>query len=94
MKNWASNVDFSSGGGGVVHLPTSAEEVVALVRQAAARRKTVRCVGTGHSFNRVADSDGCLMSLRGMNRVLGLDESKRTVKVEGGITYGVLAPWL
>ena len=91
MRNWANNVNFSAG---TVNHPTSKGQVESLVKAAVSRGQVVRAVGTGHSFNRVADSRGCLISLKKMNKVIELDERRRTVKVEGGITYGVLAPWL
>ena len=91
MRNWARNIDFSAES---VQRPRSVAEVVEIVKHAVSKGKTVRCVGTGHSFNRIADSQDCLVSLSKMNSVLGVDERKRIVKVEGGITYGALALWL
>jgi xylitol oxidase len=51
-------------------------------------------LGSGHSFNDIADTEGVQLSLAGLNRVLALDPDRRRVTVEGGIRYGDLAPVL
>lgn len=66
------------------------EEVVAAVLGA----DRLRVVGTGHSFNDIADTDGSMLSLGRMNRVLALDDERRIVIVEPGITYGALGRFL
>ena len=55
---------------------------------------TIRVVGRGHSFTPVCDTDGLLLSLAKMNKVLALDDTAGTVTVEGGITYTLLNRYL
>jgi xylitol oxidase len=86
IRNWAGNIAFGAG----VTSPRSVGEVQDLVRRA----RKVRAVGSRHSFNRIADTDGTLVSLQHLNRLVGIDADARTVTVEGGITYGQLCPLL
>jgi xylitol oxidase len=83
LTNWAGNVRFAAER---FHEPTTTAELQALV--AGARR--VRALGTGHSFNRIADTTGDLVSLRRLPTVLDIDSSARTARVSGATRYGDL----
>ena len=48
VRNWAGNVEFAATR---VHRPTTLEEL----RAAVADAESVRVLGTGHSFNRIAE---------------------------------------
>jgi len=82
-KNWAGNQRCVPRG---VHSPTSTGEVSAVVRTAAEAGERVKVIGGAHSFTDIAMTDGHLLSLDAMNRVLdvggpdGLD-----VTVQAGI---------
>jgi alditol oxidase len=82
--NWARNVTFSMRR---LHRPSTVAELQELV--AAAPR--VRALGTGHSFNLLADSDsdGDLVDLTGLPPVI--DIGAETVTVAAGVRYGELA---
>ena len=54
----------------------------------------LKVLGTRHSFNHIADSKDCFLSLQPMNEIVTLDPAARTVTVAGSITYGQLAPYL
>jgi L-gulonolactone oxidase len=56
--------------------------------QQAGRR--VRMAGSGHSFTGLVPTDGSLILLERMNRVLEVDPSSGVVRVEAGITIGEL----
>lgn len=86
-RNWAGNIAYSTA---QVETPRSIDEVQDLVRGS----RKVRALGSRHSFNRIADTDGTLVSLRGLNKLVSLDAAGRTATIEGGITYGELAPLL
>lgn len=82
-RNWAGNISFTPLGG--VREPTSEEEIVALVREAAQRRVPCRVVGHGHSWNEsMCAPGGVAVSLRRYKRVLAVDGD--TVTCQGGIT--------
>lgn len=85
--NWAGNYTFKAP---TLRLAGSVAEAQSIV--AGARK--VRILGSGHSFNDIADCDDVQLSLDGFNRVLSLDSDRRRVTVEGGIRYGDLAPVL
>jgi alditol oxidase len=82
--NWAGNVTF-----GARHFlrPSSISELQHLV----AHGRQVRALGTGHSFNALADTSGDLVSLAGLPRVIEVDTANAAVTVGAGLAYGELA---
>ena len=66
--------------------PGSEGELAEAVRAAVARGGGVRAVGSGHSFGDVALTDGTMIDLARMQRVLDADPATGLVTVEGGIT--------
>jgi xylitol oxidase len=85
--NWARNITFGSPR---LHRPTSVEDVQRLVSAA----PHVRALGTGHSFNTIADSLGDQISLADLPPILRIDAEHMTVTVGGGVRYGELAAFL
>lgn len=83
--NWAGNVVF---GAARLHHPTSLDEV----RRIVAGSENARALGSGHSFNPIADTVGDQISLTGMPPLLRIDAERSTVTVGGGVRYGELAP--
>ncbi|SEG70414.1 xylitol oxidase [Bryocella elongata] len=84
--NWAGNYTFTAP---QVDHPASAEEVRKLVVAA----KHAKALGSGHSFNNIADTAGDqlgMLTLGGM----ALDAQGKTVTVGAGVKYGQFAPWL
>jgi xylitol oxidase len=72
----------------------SISQVQELVIQAAASGEQVRALGTRHSFNGLADTDGTLVTVTAIDPDPVLDEAAGTVTVGSGIRYGELAVWL
>ncbi len=87
MRNWAGNVDFAAAR---FSRPGSVDELCGLV----AGSERVRALGTGHSFNRIADTTGVLVSLAGLPPVAELDSAAGQVEVSAGLRYGELAGYL
>ncbi|MFC8077866.1 D-arabinono-1,4-lactone oxidase [Streptomyces sp. NPDC057307] len=83
-SNWAGNIVFSADR---VHRPATLDELRALV----AGSSRVRALGSGHSFNRIADTDGALVSLTELPRTVDVDTAAGTVRVAGGVRYAELA---
>ena len=81
MLNWAGNVAF---GAARRHRPSTRDELRLIVSEAA----RLRVLGTGHSFNRIADTDGDLVSLSGLPAEFDIDSTASTVRVCGGLRYG------
>jgi FAD-linked oxidoreductase len=65
--------------------PRSEAEIVEEVGRAAAVGLPVRVAGSGHSFTDAACTDGAMLSLRRMNRVLDADPGSGLAEVEAGI---------
>jgi alditol oxidase len=86
-RNWAGNYTYSAA---VVHRPESIEQLQDLIR----RNDKVRALGTRHSFNGIADTNGALTSLANFDRVTALDRARKTVTIEGGVRYGQLGEYL
>src|SRR4051794_28240542 len=77
---------------------TSVDEVRQIVATETAAGQRVRALGTRHSFNDLADTDGTLVTVTGIAPDPRLDVhpdgATGTVTVGGGIRYGDLAVWL
>jgi len=87
ITNWAGNLIYGTTN---IEYPSSIDAVQQLVK----KYNKVKVLGTRHCFNTIADSKDRFISLRGMNKIIALDEKAQTITVEGGIKYGELAPWL
>jgi xylitol oxidase len=84
ITNWAGNVTFRAAR---THRPVSVDELRAVVSGA----DRVRVLGTGHSFNRLADTDGDLVSVAGLPSIVEVAADRRSVTVAAGVRYGELA---
>jgi xylitol oxidase len=62
------------------------EELQETVRSA----RTIRALGSRHSFNDIADSEGELLTLDMLPKVVDVDAASSTVRVEGAVRYGEL----
>ncbi len=87
LKNWAGNLEYST------QKITYADNIGQLQELVKSKPK-LKVLGTRHCFNRIADSKDYFVSLRKMNKVVSLDESAKTVTIEGGMNYGELCPYL
>jgi alditol oxidase len=81
LANWAGNVTFSAER---FHRPSSLPGLQRLVSQA----RQIRALGTGHSFNGLADTHGDLVTVAGLPRLIEVDSAKSVVTVSAGLTYG------
>ncbi|WP_344972813.1 D-arabinono-1,4-lactone oxidase [Salinactinospora qingdaonensis] len=84
VTNWAGNVTF---GCARVHRPASVDELRRIVRDSAG----IRALGSGHSFNLVADSAHDLVRLDGLPPLAEIDPASSTVTVAAGMTYAEVA---
>ncbi|HLI41546.1 MAG TPA: D-arabinono-1,4-lactone oxidase [Streptosporangiaceae bacterium] len=85
--NWAGNVVF---GAAQFRRPATVAQLQAIV----ARARHVRVLGTGHSFNDIADSPGLQVSLAGLPPEVEVDSAAPAVRVAAGLSYARLAPRL
>jgi len=86
-RNWAGD----EGCAPAAHeRPGSVAEIAAALERAAVAGQGVHVAGSGHSFSDVACTDGSLLTLERMARVLDVDHASGLVRVEGGITIRAL----
>ncbi|BCL26779.1 D-arabinono-1,4-lactone oxidase [Streptomyces aurantiacus] len=86
LTNWAGNITYSAK---ELQRPRSLDALRALV----AGSERVRVLGSGHSFNLIADPgpEGVLLSLTALPPSIEVDTAARTVRVAGGVRYAELA---
>jgi xylitol oxidase len=82
--NWAGNLRYAAAD---VLEPTTVAELQDLVAGAT----KLRALGSRHSFNRIADTTGTLVSLEHLAPAIEVDPANMTVTVSGGTRYGTLA---
>lgn len=75
----------------VIAEPGSVDEVIELVRSAGDAGRTVRVAGAGHSFTDAVLTDGTLLRLGRMDRILQVDRGRGLVRVEAGATLNALS---
>lgn len=86
--NWAGN---QSARPSRVVTPASAAELAEVVRRAAEEGRTVKAVGSGHSFTAIASAgDGVLVRPDALTAVRELDRTAGTVTVESGLPLSKL----
>jgi L-gulonolactone oxidase len=81
-RNWAG--DQQCVPATIAH-PVSVDELRAAVERARGAGQKVRVAASGHSFTDIACTDGHMVRMEGMNRLLDLDPQSGLVKVEAGI---------
>ncbi|RKN37063.1 FAD-binding protein [Streptomyces hoynatensis] len=82
--NWAGNITF---GAARVHRPATLDEL----RRTVAGAAHVRVLGTGHSFNRLADTPDDLVRVDGLPKRIELDPQAAAVTVSAGLRYAEVA---
>ncbi|HKS02110.1 MAG TPA: FAD-binding protein, partial [Arthrobacter sp.] len=82
--NWAGNLRYAAS---EVREPATVAELQELVAGAT----NLRALGSRHSFNRIADTSGILVSLEHLAPAIDIDRQNLTVTVSGGTRYGTLA---
>lgn len=83
-RTWAGTHTFAAE---AVLEPATIAEAQELV----AGHRRVRSLGTRHSFNDLADTDGVLLALTAIEPAIEIDAAARTVTVGAGTRYAVVA---
>lgn len=81
-RNWAENQSMSPV---AVEHPSSVDEVVQVVKAAAAAGRRVKAIGSGHSFTSIGLTDGVLVQLDRLDRLMSVDRGTGRVVVQGGM---------
>ncbi len=80
-KNWAGDQICAPA---LVERPASEAELSDIVARAAGRGQPVRAVGSGHSFTDCACTDGVMVDMTGLQRVINVDTANGLATVQGG----------
>lgn len=84
MRNWSGHVEFAASR---IEAPTTVGALQSLV----AASPRIHALGTAHSFNDIADTDGIHVSVAGLPPVIDIDTDRRVARVAGGLRYGEVA---
>lgn len=82
--NWSRNIRYSAER---IVAPTTVDEL----RQVVAASASMKALGSRHSFTRIADTAGTLVSTAELDLPIQVDAAQRRVRVGGGVRYGELA---
>ncbi|XP_015913395.1 L-gulonolactone oxidase [Parasteatoda tepidariorum] len=82
VKNWAETYECRPD---LFFAPKTAEEISQILDVAKQEEKRVKVVGCRHSPSDIAFTNGIMISLQHMNKVLEIDKNSKRVKVEAGI---------
>jgi len=80
-KNWAGDQICAPV---TIERPASEAELSDIVSRAAGRGQRVRAVGSGHSFTDCACTDGVMIDMTGLQRVINVDKANGLATVQGG----------
>src|SRR5262245_20191727 len=86
-RNWAGNQRATAA---AVARPASAAEVADLVRTVAQDGRSLKAVGSGHSFTAAAATSGVRVELGALTGLAGVDGASRLVRVRAGTTLATL----
>ncbi len=86
-QNWARNQTASPA---TIEHPADVIDVVRMVEQAAEAGRAVKVAGSGHSFTAAAVTDGTLLHLDRLDRLLGVDAETGLVTVQAGMPLHAL----
>lgn len=82
-QNWGRNQRCRPA---AIETPRSELEVVEAVRRAKSAGQSMKVVGHGHSFTDIACTEGRMLSIDALDRVLHVDDDTCVVTVEAGIS--------
>jgi L-gulonolactone oxidase len=90
-RNWAGDQQCVPA---AIERPGTVEELQEVVSRAAELGQQIRAAASGHSFTDTACTDGVMVKLEGLNRVLEVDRDAGLAKVEGGVVIRDLSEQL
>lgn len=91
MKNWSDSVKWHPQ---EILYPASETEIQAIVLRALEQKKTIRVIGTGHSFSRLCATDDILISLDEYQGIVQVNEGTQQVSVKAGTKLRLLGDLL
>ena len=82
-RNWGRNQSMAPA---AVARPASVDEVAQVVREAASAGRRTKAIGSGHSFTGIGLTDGALVRLDRLGRLVDVDVPSGRVVVQAGMT--------
>lgn len=70
--------------------PKSFKELCDIINDAVVKNQTIRAIGNGYSISDIGCTNGRLISLRHLNKILSIDLEKKIVRAEAGIAISEL----
>src|SRR5687768_17802769 len=67
--------------------PTTVEEIQAVLRDTAQFPTPVRAMGSCHSLTPCVATDGTVIDMKGMNKVIAIDEAGKTFTAQAGLQF-------
>ncbi len=87
LRNWANNLTYSAR---EVLRPGSVAELQTMLQS----RSRIKVLGTGHSFNDIADCEDTLLLLADMPQEMNISAAAGTARASAGLTFGALGAYL
>jgi xylitol oxidase len=87
VRNWAQNQTFHFER---LESPRTAEEALQIIRSS----KSIKALGTKHSFNRIAETGATFLSTENLREIGPIDIAAMSVEVGAGVRYGDLCQGL
>lgn len=91
MKNWAGNVKWNPA---ELCYPKTEHEIQKIVIRAANDHKSIRLIGTGHSFSKLCETDQIMISLDNYQGLISTDKQLCQATVKAGTKLNVLGDLL
>lgn len=91
MKNWSGSQEYKPA---QIAKPSSEGAIVAVVKEAISGGKTIRPIGSGHSFSPVAVTEQILLSLEAYTGIVRVNKTTNEVTVRAGTTLKALGELL
>lgn len=80
-SNWAGNVNCYAEG---VFYPRTEQEVQEIIAKAKTEQKTIRVVGSGHSFSQLIATNDFIVSLTYLSGIINIDKEKQQATIWAG----------
>lgn len=90
-RNWAGNLEYRAARIARPRSVAELQELLAGADAGAGASRRVRALGSRHSFNDIADTDGTLIETDGLPVDVDAGSAPGAVRLSGGLRYGALA---
>jgi len=86
VERWVNCIENQTCHPRYYYEPKNLEELRTIIKAASSQGYPVKAIGSGFSISDIGCTDGCLLNLKNINRILSIDLKQKRVRVEAGIT--------